>query len=133
MSANSEARGKWVGLGGSFLHVLMTQQIWKVHQMEPFKVVGFQSFCFLLDFQNFFQEEGERTGKQGGRNKEALEGFKKVLKISKQHLWCQSRSRWMKKPRYAVKSGENALDKEAVRAKSVPQSNPIKRATCRNH
>lgn len=32
------------------------------------KVVETQSFCFLLDFQNFFQEEEEEEGgKQGGR------------------------------------------------------------------
>lgn len=71
--------------------------------------------------------------KGGGRNQESLERFIKVLKISKQHLWCQSKGPWMKKPRYAVNSSENTLDKTAIRAKSVPQSDPINRTTCRDH
>lgn len=47
------------------------------------KVAETQSFCFLLDFQNFLQEEGEGGGgKQGGReNQESLKRFIKVLKI----------------------------------------------------
>lgn len=91
------------------------------------KVIETQSFCFLLDFQNFFQEE------EGGKNQESLERFIKVLQISKQHLWCQSKGLWMKKPRYAVNSSENTLDKAAIHAKSVPQSDPINRKTTCNH
>lgn len=57
-------RGEWVWPGGSFLHVLMTLQIWKVPQMEALKLLKFKVFCFLLDFQNFFQVEGECRGKR---------------------------------------------------------------------
>lgn len=83
-------------------------------------------------FLNFFQQKGAAREKKGEKTKRT-KGFEKVLKISKLHLWCQSKSLWMKKARYAVKSGENISDKEAACAKSVPQSNLIKRTTYHNH
>lgn len=69
-------------------------------------------------------------GREDGGNQEGLKGLKKVLK---NHICCQSKSLWMKKPSDVVNSGENVLDKKPVRAKSVPQSDPINRTTCRNH
>lgn len=44
MCVNTEASG-WVGPGASFLHVLMTQQICKVPQMEASKSLKLKVFA----------------------------------------------------------------------------------------
>lgn len=91
------------------------------------RVVQTETFCLYWIFEKFFADY-RAAGKQ-----QSLQRILKILKISKQHLWCQSKGLEMKKPGSAVNSSENALDKAAIRAKSLPHSNPINRTTCCNH
>lgn len=86
-----------VGLQVSFLYVLMRQQVFPNRGLKVFET---QTFCFLLDFINFFQDEREESKWGEGKKKTKQEGLKrfiKILKTSMQHLWCQSKSLWMKK------------------------------------
>lgn len=134
MCVNTEARGVWVGLRGSFFMFWWHSRFGKFPKWRPQSRWN-SKLLLLIRFSKLLPRGRRRWGvsREGGGNQESLKRFKKVLKISKQHLWCQSKGPWMKKPRYAVNSSENTLDKAAVHAKSVPQSDPINRATCRNH
>lgn len=49
------------------------------------RVLETETFCLYWIFEKFFQDYRE-AGKQ-----QSLQRFVKILKISKQHLWCQSK------------------------------------------
>lgn len=62
---NTEARG----VGGARRQFSSCFDYTADLKMEASKLLKLELFCFLLDFQNFFQEEGEGGGKQGVREK----------------------------------------------------------------
>lgn len=64
MCASTEATGR-VGVAGRQLSSCSDDTAdLESSPNGGFKVVEIQSFCFLLDFQNFFQVEGECRGKR---------------------------------------------------------------------
>lgn len=73
MCVNTEAGWGWAGVwlrpGGSFHHVLMTQQICRVPQMEASKTSEISKFLLLIRFFKTSSKRQERVGEGGGREK----------------------------------------------------------------
>lgn len=121
-----------VGLGVSFLYVLMRQQVFPNRGLKVFET---QTFCFLLDFINFFQDEREESKRGEGKKKKTggpQEIYKDIKNLNATPL-VSIKEPVDEETRYAANSSENTLDKAAIHAKSVPQSNQINRTTCHNH
>ena len=77
-----------------------------------------QSFCFLLDFLKLLPRGRRGWGRgEGEKNQESLKRFIKGIKNLKATPLVSIKGPGWRKPRYAVNSYENTLDKAAVHAK----------------
>lgn len=73
--------------------------------MGGLKVIETQrSFCFLLDFSNFFFQEDEGEVGVGGREGDPQGNEKGIKTLKVTTLVSIKKPVWMKKPRYAVNS-----------------------------
>lgn len=121
MCVNTEAGGVWLRPGGRFHHVLMTRQICRVPQMEASKTSEISKFLLLIRFLKLLPRGrrgwGGRVGREG-KNQESLKRFIKGIKNLKATPSVSIKGPVdEKKPRYAVNSYENTLDKAAIHAK----------------